>query len=228
MFTPEIVEKYSNYIVLALGLFVSGATAATTEKIGIVPGVSGKIPKQIPKQKSKTGTKISKKASHYSSAARSLMKLLADARVQAFLKVLRYAEGTPKPEHYFVTFGYVPFTDVSQKPRKVIVKKTRSGKIYRSSAAGAYQINNATWDEIQKHLALPDFSPLSQDIAALWLIAKRGKALNDILAGDLREALRKCRKIWASLPDSPYGQPTKKYEKLAQIWLSELQDKTLA
>jgi muramidase (phage lysozyme) len=37
-------------------------------------------------------------------------------------------------------------------------------------AAGAYQFEPATWAEIVAAIGLPDFSPASQDIGALWLL----------------------------------------------------------
>lgn len=43
-----------------------------------------------------------------------------------------------------------------------------------SHAAGAYQFEPATWSWIAGELHLPDFSPLSQTIAALWLLRKVG------------------------------------------------------
>jgi len=56
-------------------------------------------------------------------------------------------------------------------------------------------------------MGLKDFSPASQDLAALGRIAARG-ALDDVLAGRFTLAISKINKEWASLPNSPYGQPT--------------------
>ena len=58
---------------------------------------------------------------------------------------------------------------------------------------------------------LTDFSPLAQDIAALYLIDRR-RAMNAVLEGDWKTALERCNREWASLPGSPYGQPTKTLE----------------
>lgn len=48
-------------------------------------------------------------------------------------------------------------------------------------------------------MGLKDFSPRSQDIAALGRIAYRG-ALPAVLAGDVDTAVRKLRAEWTSLP----------------------------
>jgi hypothetical protein len=55
---------------------------------------------------------------------------------------------------------------------------------------------------------LPDFSPPMQDLAAVYLINRR-KALEDVEAGRIEQAIEKCNREWASLPGSPYGQPTR-------------------
>ena len=44
-------------------------------------------------------------------------------------------------------------------------------------------------------------------MAAVALIKRRG-ALADVIAGRFDSAIAKCNKEWASLPGSPYGQPT--------------------
>ncbi|WP_298214366.1 hypothetical protein [Acidocella sp.] len=60
--------------------------------------------------------------------------------------------------------------------------------------------------ECQQALRLPDFSPQSQDWAALHLIRERG-AMPAIDAGRLSVAIDLCAAIWASLPGNSYGQP---------------------
>ncbi|WP_298214353.1 glycoside hydrolase family 104 protein [Acidocella sp.] len=75
-----------------------------------------------------------------------------------------------------------------------------------STAAGRYQLIHATWLECQQALRLPDFSPQSQEWAALHLIRERG-AMPAIDAGRLSVAIDLCAAIWASLPGNSYGQP---------------------
>jgi len=62
-----------------------------------------------------------------------------------------------------------------------------------------------TWDRIKAKLNLPDFSPESQDRAAVEIFSQFG-ALADIQAGRVLEAARKLRSQWASLPGAGYGQ----------------------
>lgn len=128
--------------------------------------------------------------------------LLESQNVQAFLRVIRRGEGTGDEDGYRRIFGGQLFSSFADHPR---IKVTKNG--YTSTAAGAYQALISTWIETKQVMGLPDFSPASQDLFALGRIAFRG-ALDDVLAGRLESAIRKCAKEWASLPFSPYGQPT--------------------
>jgi lysozyme len=77
-----------------------------------------------------------------------------------------------------------------------------------SSAAGAYQLIKATWIRLRDKLQLPDFSPASQDLAAVQLLDDIG-ALKLVQAGDIQGALAKASKVWASLPGSRAQQNPK-------------------
>ena len=74
-----------------------------------------------------------------------------------------------------------------------------------STAAGAYQIIKPTWVRIKSRLGLMDFSPASQDMAAVELLREAG-ALDLIEAGDIEGAIKKSSRIWASLPGSTAQQ----------------------
>lgn len=137
-----------------------------------------------------------------SNAARVTAADLANKNVKAFLQVIRKGEGTTDGNGYRRIFGGQLFSSFADHPR-ITVKK--SG--YTSSAAGAYQFIISTWDETRAIMGLQDFSPASQDAAAVGRIAARG-ALDDVKAGRFDLAVKKCAKEWASLPYSPYGQPT--------------------
>lgn len=136
---------------------------------------------------------------------------VGNPQVQAFLSLVRVGEGTNGPNGYRTMFGGGLFSDFADHPRRSI---TRSG--YTSTAAGAYQFITTTWDEMRDKYDLMDFSPSSQDIAAVGLIKRRG-ALADVLHGRFRAAIDKCNKEWASLPGSPYGQPTLTYLKAQNV-----------
>ncbi|PWC10931.1 lysozyme [Brenneria roseae subsp. americana] len=136
--------------------------------------------------------------------------------VIAYLDMLAFSEGTAnhpltrnrgydvivtgmdgKPE-IFTDYRDHPFA--SGRPGKVFNKQGQ-----RSTASGRYQQLYRYWPHYKKLLALPDFSPDSQDKLAIRLITERG-ALNDVIAGRFDVAVSKCRNIWASLPGAGYGQ----------------------
>lgn len=133
--------------------------------------------------------------------------------VQAFLRVIRFAEGTAGPNGYRTMFtGKLFDNGFADHPRV----NNCAGTLC-STAAGAYQFLAKTWDEVAFRLQLPDFSPESQDIAAVELIRRRG-ALNDVIAGNFESAIQKVNKEWASMPGSPYGQPTKTIAELKSVY----------
>lgn len=134
------------------------------------------------------------------------LNLINHPQIQAFLRVIRRGEGTADNAGYSRLFGGKQFSGFEWHPN-ILVK---SGG-YSSTAAGAYQFLKSTWDETARLMGLTDFSPISQDLGALGRLAYRG-AINDILQGNFSAALNKTGKEWASLPGSPYGQPTISYE----------------
>jgi lysozyme len=87
-----------------------------------------------------------------------------------------------------------------------------------STAAGKYQILKRSWLEGKEALGLKDFSPDSQDKWATWKIKQRG-ALDEVEKGAIRDAILLCRKEWASLPGSNYGQHENKMEKLISLYV---------
>lgn len=141
-------------------------------------------------------------------------RLVDNANVRAFLRVIRTGEGTADADGYRRIFGGRLFTSYADHPR-VLVK---SGGL-SSTAAGAYQFLSSTWDETRAKMGLADFSPRSQDVGALGRIAARG-ALPDVLAGRFDTAIKKVAHEWASLPGSPYGQPTISLAKARQVYLA--------
>lgn len=96
----------------------------------------------------------------------------------------------------------------------------------KSTASGRYQITWPTWRGLQVKLKLPDFSPLSQDLACIELLRQCG-ALAHLQNGDIDSALaahhqsqdlaaaEACEsRLWASFPGSTAGQPTRSAEVL--------------
>lgn len=141
-------------------------------------------------------------AFHVSGMSQVTPALLQNANVQAMLKVIRRGESSMDDDAYLMLYGGGYFDDFADHPR---IKVTAGG--YTSTAAGAYQFLSSTWDETARIVGLRDFSPESQDLAAVARMVYR-RALDDVLRGDLAAALPKLGKEWASLPGSPYGQPT--------------------
>lgn len=139
---------------------------------------------------------------------------LNNSNVQALLRVIRTAEGTADPEGYRRLFGGRLFDSYADHPRVTV---RASG--YTSTAAGAYQFLASSWDETKRLMKLPDFSPRSQDLAALGRLAARG-ALEDAKAGRFDVAIRKIAREWASLPGSPYGQPTISWDRARTLYAS--------
>jgi muramidase (phage lysozyme) len=134
----------------------------------------------------------------------------AQTNVRAFLYCIRVCEGTDHADGYRAMFGYPApgrmFTDFADHPRVKFPFTQTDGARNYSSAAGAYQIIVATWDRLRAKLKLVDFSPGSQDLCAMELIAEDG-AMADVKAGNFQAAIDKCAGTWASLPASHYPQP---------------------
>lgn len=142
--------------------------------------------------------------------------LLLNRNIKAFLALIKYTEGAG----YQTLFGGERFASFDDHPRRAITK-TLGKKPITSTAAGAYQFLSRTWDECASACNLPDFSPLSQDIAALYLIERR-RALNAVVEADWKTAIERTNREWASLPGSPYGQPTKTMETCLSFLYSQL------
>ena len=142
--------------------------------------------------------------------------LLKNSNLKAFLKVIRTGEGTADAGGYNRLFGGGSFASFADHPRQVVCKTYAGGRLC-SSAAGAYQAIASTWDETKRIMGLADFSPGNQDLFALGRIAARG-ALDDVLAGRFESALSKVAREWASMPGSPYGQPTITLSKANAIY----------
>lgn len=131
------------------------------------------------------------------------------ANVLAFLDLIAWSEGTDNgrqptnDDGYDVVVGGGLFHSYDDHPRQLIELPSLGIK---STAAGRYQILSRYWDHYRKQLNLKGgFTPENQDRIALQLI-RECKALDDIKAGRIAEAIHKCRSRWASLPGAGYGQ----------------------
>lgn len=136
------------------------------------------------------------------------------SNMRSFLDTIAYAEGTYKPEGYRIIVGYDEFTDFSDHPRQYVSEAN-------STAAGRYQFLERTWDATKAALDLPDFSPKSQDLGAVDLIDGQG-AVDEVESGKFADAVSEVNNIWASLPGSPYGQPTRDLGELQAFYEKRL------
>ena len=172
------------------------------------------------------------------------MREQEQVNIAAFLSMIAHAEGTDKaPDPYRCCYSYKEtiegkdgiagtFDDWADHPaitgewkgERLSEKMCRdagiaSGKC-RSTAAGRYQMIAPTWRAMKRELQLPDFSPASQDKAALRLIAQ-SNALQDVKDGRIVAAIGKVRKQWASMPGAGVGQPERKMADLLRYYQSK-------
>ncbi|EOI5720488.1 glycoside hydrolase family 104 protein [Cronobacter dublinensis] len=148
---------------------------------------------------------------------------LEEARVRAFLRLIRYCEGTEGDDGYERLFGGESFikdyhkTFKSHPQIKVKRKNKKTKVVYVSSAAGAYQIMGYTWNDpyiviLREKYGITNFTPESQDMLCIIFLKKKvaGDALNMILNNRIEEAIEdSCSYEWASMPPGRHGQPIK-------------------
>lgn len=210
---PTVVEDFwykGSYLILCVkNMFYSGEFSQELQMVAEMDGVFKNI----------LNSSAEKKQIKDNETITALAGEPADseARIRAFLRTIRYCEGTSAESGYGVLFNYVPFNDFSTHPAiKVVTPR------YSSTAAGAYQILKGTWDSLTSGASkyasrLPDFTPSSQDIAAWCLMDRRG-ALQSVRNGDITTALAQLKNEWASLPTSPANQPKKSFDETMSIY----------
>lgn len=140
---------------------------------------------------------------------------LNNPNVRKFLDVIAKAEGVK--HGYNTIFGNERFNNLSAHPNVRKQFKQTDGKMNVTSAAGRYQFLKDTWDDQARRYKLKDFSPQSQDIAAIGLLIQNG-SLPYILKGDYQTATKRSGGTWASLPSSPYAQPRRSQAEIDK-WL---------
>jgi muramidase (phage lysozyme) len=138
--------------------------------------------------------------------------------LKAFLDLIAHSEGTASGldsgygvivsgtdgAHSFTDYSAHPFAN-GRPPIEVVAPGARFPKGLYSTASGRYQIILPTWKSLALDLELRDFTPTSQDAAAIELVVRRG-AVASILTGDIQDAIILCSNEWASLPGNSYGQ----------------------
>ncbi len=151
----------------------------------------------------------------YPSDSSDLNNLVDDPNVRQYLEVLSKAEGTASYANsgYNTMFGGDQFYDSSDHPRQLKDFTQTDGTKNKTSAAGRYQFTSSSWDDAAKALNLTDFSPRSQDLAALFLIQRAGQ-LENVTNGNFADATSGLGGVWASLPSSNYAQPKRSWEEI--------------
>lgn len=152
----------------------------------------------------------------------------AQTQIAAMLETISKAEGTAgSGDPYRVCYGY-RHTIASFADHPAITGEWRGEKLSDamckgaglspgcvSTAAGKYQIIRPTWANLKAKLNLSDFSPESQDLAAIELLRQRG-AITPLEQGRFEDAVFAARKEWASLKGAGYGQGERSIAWLTQ------------
>ena len=172
---------------------------------------------------------------YFQGIADNMQNLDAAQNVRAFLETIKRCEGTKDAGEYSCLYGSTPgrwrtFEGFADHPR--IASRISATDQRWTTAAGAYQFMAVspiptggatrvdTWDRLRDRLGLPDFSPASQDAAAVELLRECG-ALARLHMGDLAGAVGRARGIWASLPGANYaGQGMRSMQQVA-AWFSD-------
>jgi muramidase (phage lysozyme) len=184
--------------------------SSRTEDQGTISGGANAIGAAIANSLRSNGTAPTNRAIPRGLTAKGqrYAQLLNDPEIRALLDTIGRAEGAT----YDMLYGGSKLSNLSRHPDRVV---RRPGWI-PSSAAGKYQFMDYTWYGRRKQrpgpgvrdiTGVPDFSPTSQDIAALALLDEAG-ILGRAEKGDINGMWRRLGQIWASFEGNPYGQGT--------------------
>jgi muramidase (phage lysozyme) len=137
-----------------------------------------------------------------------------DPNVKAFLDTLANVESGGK---YNVSVGGATFSDMSRHPE---MYNPELG----SDAAGRYQFISTTFKPIAERLGLKDFSPRSQDLAAVQYLKDLG-VLDEIMTGDkqkIEDVIRRLRgSKWTGLRRYGEGQGFEFFQRRKQTYGSQ-------
>lgn len=148
---------------------------------------------------------------------------------KAWLDTIAFCEGAD----YNIIYSGATFDDFSDHPERVIC----SGN-YCSSAAGRYQIMDYTWRGknggvgLKQRIPLNNFTPNSQDVAAVWLIANDRRVDVSLIEqgapnfNNFDKVSSKLSAEWCSLPGTNRGacegQPVKSLQTAYNFYTQAL------
>jgi muramidase (phage lysozyme) len=163
--------------------------------------------------------------------------IAVEARIRAFLRMIRVGEGTIGSRGYETLFGGGSFIKDFKKDWSSHPNIQMPFGNTTSSASGAYQVLIDTWNIYKSHAkryGVTSFSKQDQDIFCVTLLkhkvkgtpdgdhfknsktGRRMNALELIIADRIDDAIKISSYEWASLPPSRYGQPSTTLEKARQ------------
>lgn len=152
-----------------------------------------------------------------------LLGLIDNPNVRTMLDLIAASEGVA--HGYNTGFGNTVLDALEDHPRELKPFTETSGRRNLTSAAGRYQFLAGTWDDVAPRIGASDFMPENQDLAAVYLMQRRG-ALDAVLEGDYSAAISKLGREWASLPSSPYAQPKRSQEFVDDFLTSRNAERT--
>ncbi|MEO0516483.1 MAG: glycoside hydrolase family 104 protein [Cyanobacteria bacterium P01_A01_bin.116] len=142
-----------------------------------------------------------------------------DVEVRAFLDMLAWSLGTDLND-YKLIFNGEEFDSFADHPRQRVCTNYL-GQRTCGDAAGRYQIVSTTWDDVGKRIVLDDFTPESQDKAAVNLLEELG-AIELLKDDEFERAIAQMSYIWPSLPTieekSRYGFKISSMEELKTVY----------
>ena len=152
---------------------------------------------------------------------------LLNPNVRAFLRLIRAGESAQTDDAYRWLFGSTVrspklFASFDDHPRVRTYEKNdefiKNGKADYTTAAGAFQITETTFNALCKQYGFSDFTPQTQELMAVALIAERNARVS-IIEGRIQPAIAMCCRTWASLPGSPWGQTTNSFAHAQATYL---------
>ena len=169
--------------------------------------------------------------------------IAVEARIRAFLRMIRVGEGTIGNRGYETLFGGGSFIKNHNKDWSKHPDIHMPFNETTSTAAGAYQILTNTLEWINGKYPISDFSAKNQDIAAVSILkykvwgsksrnvlffnastGDRMNALDLIVANRIKDAIEISSLEWASLPPGRYGQPIHTYEQVISYYEKYLKE----